>query len=131
MGNWKQIALPGFDEFLEAYGLRDLTVSRPTEAAALRNLEWEARLHGKDLSLSILERQVWTLEKQFLALYHDRTWRVRNGVEGAGDKYAWIAQRVPGLARLQVRGLLEEISYVLRAIAYEDMVEGEGLELAA
>jgi hypothetical protein len=136
LSDWKDIALAegGFRAWLAYYGLDDNVVNRPTEQRALVQLEVEARTGTVDerlARLSPLELQVLKLERYFMANFRSSEFRSRYGHRTPGEKYAWIAGRMNGLAPLQVSAILEDVTYALRALSAEIAAEAVLAEMLA
>lgn len=121
---WQDAALQTFRRFLKRYGLDDGVTLRPSEWTALRNLEMLARHPHVVAPLSSLEQEVLLLETYYLANYDQRDFQRRYGYHLArDDRFSWIASRIPGLARLQVRAMLDDISYTLDALRWQTEVD--------
>lgn len=125
---WRDVAgdAGGFRAFLQAFGLDDMII-RPTEWRAFANLKALAvcGIQAGDAlpPLSPLEVEVLAMERVFMANYRDKTFVRRYGVLDLADKYRWIASKIPGLAPLQVRAMLDDIEYAIKGAVLEAATE--------
>lgn len=120
---WARVARSGWLNWLRTYGFDD-GVPRPCERDALYNLEGLAylKLDGA-FPLSAFEVDIWMLERAFMRVFQTPEFVERYGELTAGDKYGWIAAQRPGLLPLEVRIILEDVSYVLNHCAQDMAAE--------
>ena len=123
-GGWARVSRRGWKSWLEDHGLDDAgIVERPTERQALRNLRVLSYLDPNgDLPLTPLEFDLWALDRQFMRDFQTQLFIMQYGRLTAGQKYAWIAARRPGLMPLQIRAILDDVAAVLQDYACADLI---------
>ena len=143
--DWARAALGGWREWLRFWGLetfRDhpdaaalvelgMNVPPPTEGAALRNIELQAKAQfAKNRSmvpgLSDLERELINLEDRFLSTFETTKFQARYGVHTHAQRYQWVARQTQGRVGVQqARAILEEVSLVIGELV--ELEESENL----
>lgn len=132
LSDWKDIARSkgGFRDWLAFWGLSDDVTARPVERQAFVNLEaaaWSTK--WLDVPLSPLERECLAWERMFLKEYRTKEFIQRYGMLSVGDRYAFVASKIPHMGRFQAKAILEEVSIVLKAAALDEAADAMVAEM--